>query len=70
MILSIDYNPACPGIGKGDYVDTRKLGKLAVEIFTRRMNAVARETRALIASGSIKPGAVVYRTMPGGPRTV
>lgn len=69
VILSIDYNPGCPGIGKGDYADTRKIGKLAVEIFSRRMNAVSRETKELIASGFIKPGAVVYRTMPGGPRT-
>lgn len=69
LILSIDYNPGCPGIGKGDYVDTRKIGQLAMEIFSRRMNAVARETKELIASGSVKPGAVVYRTMPGGPRT-
>jgi Uncharacterised protein family (UPF0153). len=69
VILSIDYNPGCPGIGKGDYADTRKIRELAVEIFSRRMNAITRETKELIASGSIKPGMVVYRTMPGGPRT-
>ncbi|MDH7596622.1 MAG: YkgJ family cysteine cluster protein [Methanothrix sp.] len=69
VVLSIDYNPGCPGIGKGDYADTRKIRELAVEIFSKRMNAITRETKELIASGSIKPGMVVYRTMPGGPRT-
>jgi len=69
VVLSIDYNPGCPGIGKGDYADTRKIRELAVEIFTGRMNAITCETKELIASGSIKAGAVVYRTMPGGPRT-
>ncbi len=69
IVLSIDYNPTCPGIGKGDYVEKRALQKLAMEIFAMRMSEVTAEVKELVARGSIKPNATVYRTMPGGPKT-
>ncbi|OPY50339.1 MAG: Flagellin N-methylase [Methanosaeta sp. PtaU1.Bin060] len=65
MILRIDYNPSCPGIGTGRKVDKRSLEKLVVEQFRERSEAVAAEVRKLAGTGRIQKDARVFRTLPG-----
>lgn len=65
IILDINYNPSCPGIGKGRKVDKRSLEKLVVEQFRQRSEAVAAEVRELAGAGMIQKDAKVFRTHPG-----
>jgi uncharacterized protein len=65
MILRINYNPTCPGIGKGKNVDRRALEKLVTDQFRIRSEDVASEVQRLAAEGKIRKDAAVYRTLPG-----
>lgn len=62
--LSIDYNPHCPGIGKGKSAAKRDLEKLVVDQFRQRSESVASEVRKLAAEGKIQKDAQIYRTLP------
>ncbi len=65
LILSIGYNPTCPGIGKGKSVAKKDLEKLVVDQFRQRSESIASELRILAAEGMIQKDAEVYRTIPG-----
>jgi len=66
MLLSVRYNPSCPGIGKGNSVDKEKLKELVADQFMQRAQSVASEIQQLQAKGAISKEAQIYRTMPGG----
>ncbi len=65
MILRINCNPTCPGIGKGRKADERSLEKLVTDQFRQRSEAVAAEVRELVGAGRIQRDAKVFRTLPG-----
>lgn len=65
LILSIGYNPTCPGIGKGKSIAKKDLEKLVVDQFRQRSESIASEVRILAAEGKIQKDAEVYRTFPG-----
>ena len=65
MVLNIDYNCSCPGIGKGSSVDKTKLEKLVVDQFLQRAEAVVPAIERLAKDGKIQKGAQIYRTLPG-----
>jgi hypothetical protein len=65
MILHINHNPTCPGIGKGKNVDRKALEKLVTDQFRARSESVAAEVQGLAAEGKIRKDAAVYRTLPG-----
>jgi len=64
-LLNISYNPTCPGIGKGEIVDQRKLEKLVAELFLQRTLDISPQVQRLMASGAISAKAGIYRTLPG-----
>jgi uncharacterized protein len=65
IILRINHNPTCPGIGKGKNVDRKALEKLVTDQFRIRSESVAAEVQGLAAEGKIRKDAAVYRTLPG-----
>lgn len=65
ILLSISYNPTCPGIGKGKIIDKKELEKLVVDQFMQRTESIAPQIQRLAAKGKIQKGAEVYRTHPG-----
>jgi len=65
LLLSINYNPTCPGIGKGKPVDKRKLEKLVADQFLQRTEDIDPHIQRLNASGLISSQARVFRTLPG-----
>jgi len=65
ILLSVSYNPTCPGIGKGKRVDRKKLEGLVAEQFLERSGDISPHIQRLNASGRIASGAGVYRTLPG-----
>lgn len=65
MLLNIGYNPSCPGIGKGNLVDKKKLKELVADQFIQRTESIASEIQRLQAIGAISSEAQIYRTMPG-----
>lgn len=64
-LLNIGYNPTCPGIGKGEVVDKRKLERLVSELFLQRTSDINPQLQRMMASGAISANAKVYRTLPG-----
>jgi len=65
LLLNINYNPTCPGIGKGKPVDRKKLEKLVKDQFLQRMEDLTPQIERLNASGAISKDARVFRTLPG-----
>jgi len=65
ILLSINYNPTCPGIGKGKSVDKRKLEKLVVDQFRQRTEDITPHIQRLKACGKISAQARIFRTLPG-----
>ncbi len=65
IILRINYNPTCPGIGKGKKVNGKDLEELVIGQFLRRSAAVAAEVQKLAAEGKIRKDAKIYRSFPG-----
>ena len=65
ILLSINYNSSCPGVGKGHRVDKRKLEKMVVDQFLQRTEDVAPHILRLRASGVISERSRVFRTLPG-----
>lgn len=65
VLLNISYNPTCPGIGKGVYVDKKRLEKLVVDQFLIRTGSIFPEIQRLAAEGKIAQCAKIYRTLPG-----
>ncbi len=65
ILLNISYNPSCPGIGKGRPVNKKGLEKMVVDQFKLRTEFVLPQVQKLRAEGTIRPNAVVCRTMPG-----
>jgi hypothetical protein len=65
IILSIGFNPRCPGIGKGKRVAKTDLEKLVVDQFRQRSEQIASELGKLAAGGEIRKDAQIYRTLPG-----
>ena len=65
ILLNISYNPTCPGVGKGQRVDKRKLEKLVVDQFLQRTEDIAPHVQRLNASGAISEKARIFRTLPG-----
>jgi len=65
IILNINYNPTCPGIGKGLRMDKRKLEMMVVEQFLQRSQDVTPHIGRLAASGGISKSSKVFRTLPG-----
>ncbi len=65
IVLCINYNPTCPGIGKGKKVDGKDLEKLVVSQFLQRSESIAIEVRKLAAEGKIQKDAKIYRSFPG-----
>ena len=65
IILRINHNPTCPGIGKGKNVNRKALEKLVIDQFRIRSESVAAEVQGLAAEGKIRKDAAVYRTLPG-----
>jgi hypothetical protein len=65
LLLKINYNPTCPGLGKGKLVDRRKLEKLVADQFLQRTEDIAPQIEALRISGAILESASVFRTLPG-----
>lgn len=65
ILLCINYNPTCPGIGKGQKVDKRKLEKLVADQFLQRTEDINPHVQRLNASGAISEKAMIFRTLPG-----
>ncbi|MCX6681234.1 MAG: YkgJ family cysteine cluster protein [Methanothrix sp.] len=65
LILSIGYNPTCPGIGKGKSVAKKDLERLVVDQFRQRSESIASEVGILAREGKIQKDAEVCRTLPG-----
>jgi uncharacterized protein len=65
MLLSINYNTTCPGIGKGKSVDRRKLEKMVADQFMQRTADITPHIRRLADSGAISAQARIFRTLPG-----
>ena len=65
LILSIGYNPTCPGIGKGESVVKKDLEKLVVDQFRHRSESITSEVRLLATEGKIQKDAEIFRTLPG-----
>ncbi len=65
ILLSINYNPTCPGIGKGQKVNKRKLEKLVADQFLQRTEDINPHVQRLNASGAISEKAMIFRTLPG-----
>ena len=65
LILSIGYNPTCPGIGKGKSVAKKDLERLVVDQFRQRSESIASEVGILARDGKIQKDAEVCRTLPG-----
>ena len=65
IILSIGYNPECPGIGKGQKSGKKDLEKLVIDQFRQRSEQIASELGKLGATGKIRKDAKIYRTCPG-----
>ena len=65
LILSIGYNPTCPGIGKGKSVAKKDLERLVVDQFRQRSESIASEVCILAREGKIQKDAEVCRTLPG-----
>ena len=65
ILLSIGYNPTCPGIGKGVSVDKVKLEKLVVDQFLQRSDSILPRVQRLASEGKIDRCAKIYRTLPG-----
>ena len=64
IILSIGYNPLCPGIGKGNRAAKKDLEKLVIDQFRQRSEQIASELGMLVATGKICKDAQIYRTNP------
>ncbi|HOT07757.1 MAG: Flagellin N-methylase [Methanosaeta sp. PtaB.Bin039] len=69
LLLEIGVNSTCPGVGKGALVDGHELERLVADHFSSRSIAVAEEVKSLLRAGRIAPGARIFRSLPGGPRT-
>lgn len=65
ILLSINCNPTCPGIGKGNEVDKRKLEKLVADQFLQRTEDINPHVHWLKACGAISEKARIFRTLPG-----
>jgi len=65
LILSIGYNPSCPGIGKGKAAAKKDLEKLVIDQFRQRSESISLEVQKLAADGKIQKDAQIYRTLPG-----
>jgi hypothetical protein len=65
ILLCINYNSTCPGMGKGNIVDKKKLEKLVVDQFLQRTEDITPHVQRLNASGSISAQAKIFRTLPG-----
>ena len=65
ILLNINYNPTCPGIGKGRIVDKGQLESLVAEQFMQRTEDIAAQVQRLRASGAISADARIFRTLPG-----
>jgi Fe-S-cluster containining protein len=65
IILNINYNPTCPGVGKGHKVDSRKLEKLVVDQFLQRTEDINPIVQRFNAAGKISKDARIFRTLPG-----
>lgn len=65
ILLRINYNPTCPGMGKGKRVDKKKLEKLVVNQFLQRTEDINPHIQRLMASGAISAQARIFRTLPG-----
>ena len=65
LILSIGYNPTCPGIGKGKSIAKKDLERLVVDQFRQRSESIASEVCILAREGKIQKDAEVCRTLPG-----
>lgn len=65
ILLSINYNPTCPGIGKGKNVDRRKLEEMVTNQFLQRTADIAPHIQRLANSGAISAQARIFRTLPG-----
>ena len=65
IMLAINYNSTCPGMGKGNIVDKRKLEKLVADQFLQRTEDITPDVQRLNASGAISAQARIFRTLPG-----
>src|SRR5690606_11790402 len=65
LLLKINYNPTCPGLGKGKPVDRRKLEKLVADQFLQRTEDIAPHIERLRSAGAISENSRVFRTLPG-----
>ena len=65
LLLKINYNPTCPGLGKGKLVDRRKLEKLVADQFLQRTEDIAPHIERLRSAGAISENSRVFRTLPG-----
>lgn len=65
ILLSISYNPSCPGLGKGGRMDKKRLEKLVSDQFLQRSRDISPTIQRMAEEGRIDRGAKVYRTLPG-----
>jgi Fe-S-cluster containining protein len=65
IVLDIEYNPTCPGMGEGKEPDREKHEKLVAGQFAERMGSVGAQVQRLRIEGKIHPKPRIYRTMPG-----
>jgi Fe-S-cluster containining protein len=65
ILLMIEYNPTCPGIGRGKVADKERLKRLVAEQFLSRAQSVTREIQELRARGLIRGEVEIFRTLPG-----
>jgi len=65
IILNINYNPTCPGIGKGHKVDKRTLEKLVADQFLQRTEDINPHLQRLNTTDNISKDTKIFRTLPG-----
>jgi len=65
ILLCINYNSTCPGMGKGQKVDKRKLEKLVADQFRQRTEDITPHVLRFKACGAISETARIFRTLPG-----
>jgi len=65
ILLCINYNSTCPGMGKGQKVDKRKLEKLVADQFRQRTEDIIPHVLRFKACGAISETARIFRTLPG-----
>lgn len=65
IVLNISYNPTCPGIGRGGFIDKKLVENIVIEQFLQRTRGILPQIQRLALEGKIEQSAQIFRTLPG-----